>query len=98
MLHGVRQIDPAAIDARLFQRRVEETSGRTDERLALEVLLVTGLLAHQHQARVLAAFAENGLGRALPQVAGPARGRGLPQLLDISRHSSETRDHGSNWE
>jgi hypothetical protein len=53
--------------------------------MPLDVLAVAGLLAHEHQARVLRALAHHRLGRVLPQLAGPA-----------SRHRPAQRRRGGS--
>lgn len=62
--------------AELFERfkmQASAPAGGADERLALPVLLVVGLLAKQHQAGPPHAGAENRLGCVLIEVAAPAR-------------------------
>jgi hypothetical protein len=49
VLHRVRNVGVGALDAALAQRAVQEMAGRADERVALLVLLVSGLLADQGQ-------------------------------------------------
>jgi hypothetical protein len=49
VLHGVRDVGVVAVDAAVAQRAVEDMPGGTDERVALLVLLVPGLLADQSQ-------------------------------------------------
>src|SRR3712207_8598645 len=48
-----------AVDAGLGQRLVQQPPGRADERLALAVLLVTGLLADEHDPGGLRPLAED---------------------------------------
>jgi hypothetical protein len=74
MLHRVGDVNLAAIDAGLLQRAVEHLPGGPDERFAGEVFLVAGLLADQHDAGPLRAFAEYGPGRVFPQWTGVAIG------------------------
>ena len=50
-----------AIDPGLRQRLVQEPAGRAHERLALEVLVIAGLLADEHPAGRDRALAEDGL-------------------------------------
>ena len=77
MLHGVRDVDPLAVQADLGQRAVEDLTGRADERRALEVFLVSRLLAHEHDPRVGRAAAEDRLrGVAIELAAGAPRGGG----------------------
>src|SRR3954451_3183185 len=79
VLHRVRDVGVPAVDVRVGQRLVQQAPGRADERLALAVLLVAGLLTDEDDPGGLGALAEHGLGGRLPQLAGPAAGRGLAQ-------------------
>ncbi len=79
MLDRVRDVNRVAVDPRLLQRAIEELSGRTDEWLAAQVLLVARLLAEQHHRRLFWYFAENGLGRILVERAGGTAGGRFPQ-------------------
>jgi len=82
MLHRIGDEDLGAGNSRLRQRPVEDTSGRADERLAAEVLLVAGLLADEDDLGGPLPLPEDGLGRFLPEVAGLAVGRGIPPRPD----------------
>jgi len=82
VLDHVGHIHLAAIDPGLHQRLVEHPPRRAHERLALDVLAVAGLLAHEHHLRLLEPFAEHRLGRALVEIAPPAAGGGLPQARE----------------
>ena len=62
--------------ARLGEHRLEEPSRRPDERFSGQVLLVAGLLAHQHQGGVLRPLAEDHLVGPGEEAAGPAAGGG----------------------
>ncbi|VXC70677.1 hypothetical protein SPHINGO8AM_190046 [Sphingomonas sp. 8AM] len=53
---------------------VEHLTGRSDERMAGEILLIAGLLTDEHHRRRHRAFAEHGLRRVLVEVAARARG------------------------
>ncbi len=83
VLHRIGDVDLAAVDAGLLQRPVEHLAGRADEGMAGEVLLVAGLLADQHQRRMVRAFAEHGLRGILPQRAGAAGSGFFTQGLKI---------------
>jgi hypothetical protein len=86
VLHRVGHKDPLAIDPHGLQRLVQDAPRRSYERMAGLVLLITGLLADQHQRRLDRSFSEYGLGGVLPQTAGPAR-QGFPgKELDAARH------------
>jgi len=86
MLHRVGHVDVLAVDAGGLERPVEEASGGPDEGQPLAVLLVAGLLADQHDLRVLVAGAEHRLRSVLPERAGPAAFRFLAQLFQRFRH------------
>jgi hypothetical protein len=72
VLDHVRDVGVAPLDPGLVQRLVEDGAGGPDERLALPVLAIPGLLADQHGARALQSLAEDGLRRTLPQGTSPA--------------------------
>ncbi|OBH78330.1 hypothetical protein A5682_21205 [Mycobacterium mantenii] len=65
VLDRVGLIDDVRIDAGVLQGAGQQSPRRPDERLAGAVLLVTGLLAHQHQRRAGMPAAEDRLGRIL---------------------------------
>ncbi len=75
MLHRVGDVNGVALDPRGFERLIEHSAGRAHEGFAGNVLLITGLLADEHNLRRLAAIAEHGLCCVLPQVARPAMRR-----------------------
>jgi hypothetical protein len=72
MLDGVRHVDAVGCDARFVEQRAQQSAGRPDERPALLILLVAGLLADEHQARVGRPFTGDALRRVLPQLAAAA--------------------------
>ncbi len=103
VLDDVRDEDLFALDARSRECVVEDPSSRTDERTTRVILLVAGLLPHEHQVGGDRADPEHGLGRAGPQVTGGAvrRQRGErrpvePAAIDASqcllRHSASGID------
>jgi hypothetical protein len=63
MLDGVGDIDSAAIDASVTQRVVENLSGRPDKWPTQKILLITRLLADQHDRRMDRSLAEHDLSR-----------------------------------
>ena len=77
VLHGVRHVDGLAIDTRLRERLVEDTTRGSDEGAACAILLIPRLLADEDDARLSLALAEHGLRPGLPEVAGAAMRRGL---------------------
>ena len=90
VLDGVRHVDVVAIDPGGLEGTVEDASGRADERTALPVLLVSRLLAHQHDVRRGASLAEHRLGRVPVQRAGGA-------ALHRSPHHREVRRRARNF-
>src|SRR5438876_77665 len=72
VLDGVRDIHLAPVDSRRLECVIEHAAGGSDEGLAFPIFAIAGLLAHEHHPRVLGAFAEDGLGGALIEVAGAA--------------------------
>src|SRR4051812_32985784 len=77
VLDRVRDVHGVAVDAGLLQGLVEQTTGGTDERAALEVLPVARLLADHHDLRARTPLAEHGLGRVAEQIASLAACSGL---------------------
>jgi hypothetical protein len=88
VLDEVRDVDLAAVDARLLERAVEEGAGRPDERDALAILAVPGLLADEDRPRTRRALAGNRLDRISPELAGPA-------ILDRRAELGERRALGN---
>ena len=82
VLHGIGDVDNRAIDARFFERVVEDPPGRADERPAFPVLLIAGLLAHQHQRGTGRPLAEHRLRRRLPEIAVLAARRLHAQVVE----------------
>ena len=72
MLDRVRRIRVPGIQARLFDRAVEQLARRSDERLSAPVLDVTGLLADKHEASAHRPLAEHRLRRVLVEMAALA--------------------------
>jgi hypothetical protein len=77
----VREIDLRSRDARRLQGFVEDAAGRTNERVAFDVLSIAGLLADHHQPRPLASLAEHRLRCCLPKLARFASNRRFTQRL-----------------
>ncbi len=91
VLDHVRHIDLRAVDARFGKSLVEQRSGRADERAAFDVFRVAGLLADEHHRRALFPFAEDGLRSGLPEMTGPAAGRGFLKFLHGGTRRDERR-------
>ena len=83
VLDGVRHVHRRPVDAGLVHRLLQQSAGRTDERDALAVLDVAGLLSHQHHPCLWAAAGEDSLGCWAVQLAALAVHRRLSQSLDV---------------
>ena len=70
MLHGVGDVGEAAVDAGFGERFIKKTSSGTDEGFAGEIFLIARNLSHEHDLTIGAAFAEDGLRAAFPEIAG----------------------------
>jgi hypothetical protein len=91
VLHDVRDVRESALDACVLERTVEQAACRPNERPALDVLLIPGLLADKHDLGGRFALAEHGLRRVAPEVArATVRGR-LAQGLDRRPLRNERR-------
>lgn len=66
MLDRIGHVNAPAIDARLRERPVQQQAGGSDKRTALEVFLVSGLLADKHDLGVGRAFSEHCLDSVFP--------------------------------
>src|SRR2546428_8079897 len=75
VLDRVRDIEPLAVQAHLDQRAVEHLARRANERRALQILLIAGLLADEDDAGIGGAAPPHPLGRAPAEGAPPAAGR-----------------------
>jgi len=75
MFDGIRDVDVVAGNAGFDQGFVEQSARGSDEGMALQVLLIAGLLADEDNFGVSRTFAEYGLRGALIEVtAGTAFG------------------------
>jgi hypothetical protein len=74
MLDDIRDEDLLAVDAGPVERFVEDTPGRPDEDVTLEILAIARLFAGQEELRPARPLAEDGLRRSLPQLAGATTG------------------------
>ena len=72
VLHRVGDIGPIAWNLRFRQGAVEHLAGRSDEGPPDQILLVAGLLAHQHQRRGGGPLARHALGGVAPELAAAA--------------------------
>ena len=90
VLHRVGEVDVRPVDAGLGQRPIEQSAGRTDEGMALDVFTIAWNLAHQHEARGHRPFAEHGLRRVRDR--GRSDGsRRLPDAALAMRYSDAFR-------
>lgn len=78
VLHGIRHIDFAAIDSRVFESAVEDLASGADEGFPREIFLVARLFAQQHERRAFRSSAEDGLSGVAEKMAG---GAGLRRFL-----------------
>jgi hypothetical protein len=72
VLDDVGHIHGSPIDRHLREHAIQELACRSDKGTAGEIFGVARLLADQHQLGPSAAFAEDGLRAALPEIAGAA--------------------------
>jgi hypothetical protein len=79
MLHSIGDVGLSAIDACVFQRAIQDFSGRADERPALPVFVISRLLTDQKQPGAALSFAEYRLRGCFIQVAALAFARGRDQ-------------------
>jgi hypothetical protein len=91
VLDDVGQIGLVARDAGGLEAAVELLAGRSDEGPAGPVLLVSRLLAHEHDSRALEAFAEDGLRGRAPEVAAATAGGRRTQRLERALLGQERR-------
>lgn len=82
VLDRVGHVDRRAVDTRLLEALVEQPTGRTDERMAIDVLTITRLLADEHQTRVGPTLTEHRLGGPVPELARPAVLDGVAQVIE----------------
>jgi hypothetical protein len=87
----VRDVGRLPVEAGRLEGAIQEPAGRTHERTAEEVILVSRLLADEHHVRPARPFAEDGLGSPLPEVAGAAPGGDLPEPLQGGMRGHQRR-------
>ena len=80
MLDRVGDVNGVAIDFRVDERSIEQLAGRTNERLPVQIFLITRLLAEEHECGLLRAFAEDGLGRMFGERARGAAESSFPHF------------------
>src|SRR5436190_17075235 len=72
MLDRIGQVEIGRRDAGFAQQPPQQLAGWTDEGLSLLILVVTRLLADEHQSRLAGAFAADPLRCTLPEIAAAA--------------------------
>jgi len=66
---NIRYVNFRAVDSNFDKNFFVQSSGRTDERMSALILTVARLLADKHDSGLRRSFAEDCLGRGLPEVA-----------------------------
>lgn len=84
MFDGIGDIDVGLGNSGIGKRATQQTAGRTNERAAEFVLLVSGNLADQDDAGVTRAFTENRLRGMAIKIAAFTSGRGRAQRREIA--------------
>src|SRR5215211_6304641 len=79
---GICHVDVGGGDADVAQRSLQQLAGRADERNALPVLYVTGLLTDQSHRCLRVASREHDLSRRLPKLTASAGDSRLPKLVN----------------
>ena len=79
MFDRIRDVNFLSIDSRFHQGLIQQSAGRTNKGLPLEVLPITWLLAYKDNFCAGFALPKDGLRSALPQVASLAVLRSLLQ-------------------
>src|ERR1700687_4167229 len=80
VLHDVRDVGVAPIDAGFRQRLVQQPPRAADEGAPLDILAISRLLPDEEEARLARALPEHRLRAAIPEVAGAADGRGAAEI------------------
>lgn len=93
VLDCVGHIDFLARDACFIERAIEHRACRTHERLALQILLIAGLLADDHQRRMTRTRARHRLRRVLVERAAMAFVERIRSLVGFYAGLSDGR-HG----
>jgi hypothetical protein len=72
VLYYIGHVDFGSVNARVGQRFIQQTSGRSNKRVPGDVLTVTWLLANQHHFCMFSAFPKNRLRPFEPEITGLA--------------------------
>src|SRR5205807_1798460 len=97
VLDGVGDVDLLALEPRVGQGLVEHLAGRTDERRALAIFLVSRLFSDEHDPRGGRASAEDGLRGVTVEVAAGTARRCLAQLAERRAGGHEGRGALAIW-
>jgi hypothetical protein len=97
VLDGVGLIRHLGVDVGIAERTREQSSGRTDERQALDVLLVAGLLTDQHHRRIRMAVTEDSLRGVLVQRTATAAACGSLQGIQSTILGQVSRRPGCRF-
>jgi hypothetical protein len=89
--HDVGDIDRRAIEPDRRQHAVEQLAGAADERQALDVLVASWRLAHEHHARLRVAVGEHELGGGGAHAQPSKRSRIAAQFFEAGGASSPPR-------
>src|SRR5690606_33385494 len=81
VLDGIGDVGRNLVKPGLLQRLIQQAAGRPDKGLALDILDIAGLFADEHERRAGAAFAEDGLRAASPELASAAARCFAPCLI-----------------
>jgi hypothetical protein len=88
VLDRVGDVDRLALETRFGQGLVEYLAGRTDERRALAIFLISRLFADEHDPRGGRASAEDGLRGVTVEVAAGTARRSCPRHRVLARWRS----------
>jgi hypothetical protein len=94
VLDHIGHVGLPAIDARLVQRTVPQGARRAHEGLALQVLTIARLLAHEHDGGARRTFAEDSLRGVAVKIASLAAGRQGPELLQRGPFGDQVSGRG----
>lgn len=89
MLDRVRDVDRAPIDAGLGKGRVEDCSGRADERATGAIFLIARLFTNERDPGIRRTFAKDRLCRMSTKVTSSAAGGGVAQSRPVGARGDE---------
>src|SRR5581483_401337 len=91
VLHRARDVRAAPVDARLLERLVEDAPGGADERRPRLILLISGLLADEHDVRRSPARTEHDLRGIDVQGTSVTAPSGGTQRVEVALLGQERR-------